>query len=445
MKAVIIGGVAAGMSAAAKIKRTDPTAEVTVYEKGRFLSYGACGLPYFVGGDNDDYTKLIARSREDFELMGVRALLLHEAVGVDPLRKTVAVRDLGTGAEFEDGYDALLVATGCGAVLPPVPGADGAGVFTFRGMEDGLLMRGLVERDEVRRCAVVGGGYVGVEMAEAFLKQGKEVTLIEKADRLLLPFEPEMSEIAAMELTRNGASVRTGEEVLSIGQGGGGSSRLVRTGGGVYEADVVLLAAGIMPATGFLRDTGIRMGKNGAIIVDREMRSSIPDIYAAGDCAVTWNRATGEDYFLPLGTVANKCGRIAGGNMLGARDKFAGALGTAAVKVCDVEMARTGVSEADARRLGLDYASKLVTAHDRPPYYPGQSLLVIKLIYEKATLRLLGACAAGRKGAVLRVDVFAVAIHSGMTTKELGMVDLAYAPPFAGVWDAVHIAANAAK
>ncbi len=443
MKAVIIGGVAAGMSAASKIKRNDPTAEVTVYEKGNFVSYGACGLPYFVSGENTDHTKMIARTCEQFNKSGIRTQLNHEVLSVSPEDKTVTVQNLKTGETFKDPYDALMIATGCASVVPPIPGVDNAGVFYVKTLEDGLLLQKVADHPSVRRCVIIGGGYIGIEMAEAFLRLGKEVTVIEGANRILSSFEPEFSEMAAQELMQNGASVKTGERVLAIEEQQ--THRLVRTSHGEYPADIILMSVGVMPATQFLKETGMRMAKNGAILVDREMRTSIPGIYAAGDCAVTYNKVMEEDYFLPLGTVANKCGRIAGGNMLGKHEKFVGALGTAAIKVCGIEMGRTGMSEADAVRLGIDYRTKMVTAYNHPPYYPGQTAIAIKLIYEKGTRRLLGACAAGQQGAVLRVDMFAIAIHAGLTTAELGMVDLAYAPPFAGVWDAVHIAANAAK
>jgi NADPH-dependent 2,4-dienoyl-CoA reductase/sulfur reductase-like enzyme len=443
MKAVIIGGVAAGMSAASKIKRNDPTAEVTVYEKGHFLSYGACGLPYFVSGENPDYTKMIARTREQFEKLGIRTHLKHEVMSVSPEKKTITVKDLNSGNIFEASYDSLMVATGCTSVVPPIPGVDNNGVFYIKTLEDGLVLQKIAANSSIRRCVVIGGGYIGIEMTEAFLHLGKDVTVIEGANRILSPFEPEFSEMATQELIQNGAQVKTGERVMAIEEQQ--THRLVRTSHGEYQADIILMSVGVMPATQFLKETGIRMAKNGALIVDREMRTSIPGIYAAGDCAVTYNKVMEEDYFLPLGTVANKCGRIAGGNMLGRHDKFVGALGTAAIKVCGIEMGRTGMSEADAIRLGIDYRTKLITYYNHPPYYPGQTALAIKLIYEKGTRRLLGACAAGQQGAVLRVDMFAIAIHAGLTTTELGMVDLAYAPPFAGVWDAVHIAANAAK
>jgi len=409
MKAVIIGGVAAGMSAASKIKRNDPTAEVTVYEKGNFLSYGACGLPYFVSGENPDYTKMIARTREQFSKAGIRTFLNHEVLSISPEEKSVTVKNTATQETFKDGYDSLLIATGCTSVVPPIPGIDNAGVFYIKTLEDGLLLQKVASHESVRRCVIIGGGYIGIEMTEAFLRLGKEVTVIEGANRILSPFEPEFSEMAAKELIQNGAQVKTGERVISIEEQR--THRLVRTSHGEYPADIILMSVGVMPATQFLKDTGIRMTKNGAIIVDREMRTSLPGIYAAGDCAVTYNRIMEEDYFLPLGTVANKCGRIAGGNMLGKHEKFTGALGTAAIKVCGIEMGRTGMSEADALRMGIDYRTTMVTTYNHPPYYPGQTAITIKLIYEKGTRRLLGACAAGQHGAVLRVDMFAIAIH----------------------------------
>ena len=443
MKAIVIGGVAAGMSAASKLRRVQPDAQITVYERGGFLSYGACGLPYYVGGFNDDPAKLIARTQEQYTQMGIETHLHHEVTHVDAKAKRITVQDLDTGRIFEDSYDVLMVATGCNSVSPKIPGADSPSVFYLKTMEDGLLLREIGRLADVTHVAVVGGGYIGVEMAEALLNLGKQVTLIEGSTRLLTPFEPEFSELAAQELERHGVRILVGAKVQEIMDDE--TRRVVRTTQGDVVCDMIIMAVGVVPATDFLRDTGIRLARNGAILVDREMRTSLEDVWAAGDCAVVYHKLMEEDYFIPLGTYANKCGRIAGGNMAGAHDKFVGALGTAAIKVCDLEMGRTGMSEQDAQRLGVDYKTKLVTAGDHPGYYPDPCKLTIKLIYEARTRKLLGACVAGARNAVLRADIFAVAIHAGMTTDELGMVDLAYAPPFAGVWDAVHIAANAAK
>ena len=443
MKAIVIGGVAAGMSAASKLRRMMPDADITVYEKGGFLSYGACGLPYYVGDFNTDPGKLIARTQEQYREMKIDCRLRHEVLRVDPAAKKVQVRDLTSGREFEDSYDKLMIAVGCNSVIPRLPGADLPAVFSLRSMEDGLLLREIVHLDGVRHVAVIGGRYVGVEMAEALVHLGKSVTLIEAGDRIMNTFEPEFSELAAQELERNGVRVMIRSAVTGIEEKG--SSRTVKTEKGDVSCDIVLMAVGVRPATGFLKDTGIRMARNGALIVDREMRTSIEDIWAAGDCATVYHRLMEEEAFIALGTVANKCGRIAGENMAGKHTKFAGALGTAAIKVFNVEFGRTGMTEREVQRLGYDYKTKLVTAFDHPAYYPDPEKLVIKLIYEARTRKLLGANVCGKRNAVMRTDIFAVAIHNGMTTEEVGMVDLAYAPPFASVWDAVHIAANAAK
>ena len=439
----MLGGVAAGMSAASKLKREMPQAEITVYERGNFLSYGACGLPYFIGGFNSDAGKLIARTREKYDEMGIHTWLRHEAVRVDAANKRVEIKNHDTGEVFTDQYDVLMVAVGCDSVMPKVEGANLPSVFYIKTMEDGLLFEKIARLQGVNDVVIVGGGYIGVEMSEAMLHLGKKVTIVEAAERLLTSFEPEFSELAAQELERKGVVLKLKERVTSFTEET--DYRLVHTDHGEYRADVVLVAVGVVPATDFLKDTGIGMARNGALIVDREQRTSLPDVFSAGDCAVCWHRVAQENYFLPLGTVANKCGRIAGANMAGAHETFEGALGTAAIKVCDLEMARTGLSEADAKRKGINYGIKLVTASDHPAYYPDPTKLTVKLLYEKRTLRLLGANIAGLKGAVLRCDIFATAIHAGMSTSELGMVDLAYAPPFATVWDAVNIAANAAK
>lgn len=443
MKAIVIGGVAAGMSAASKLRRVVPDAQITVYERGGFLSYGACGLPYYVGGFNEDPSKMIARTQAAYTEMGIETHLFHEVTHVDPQKKTVTVRNLDTGNVFEDSYDVLMIGTGCNSVSPKIPGADSPFVFYLKTMEDGLLLHEITRLKDVAHVVVVGGGYIGVEMAEALLHLGKKVTLIEGSPRLLASFEPEFSELAAQELERHGVNVLVGCRVEEIAENG--SERIVRTSQGDVSCDMIVMSVGVVPATDFLRDTGIRLARNGAILVDREMRTSLDSVWAAGDCAVVYHKLMEEDYFIPLGTYANKCGRIAGGNMAGAHDKFVGALGTAAIKVCDLEMGRTGMSEQDAKRLGVEYKTKLVTANDHPAYYPGPVKLTIKLLYEARTRKLLGANVAGANDAVMRTDIFAVAIHAGMTTDELGMVDLAYAPPFAGVWDAVHIASNAAK
>jgi NADPH-dependent 2,4-dienoyl-CoA reductase/sulfur reductase-like enzyme len=310
-------------------------------------------------------------------------------------------------------------------------------------MEDGIFLKEFAKTPQIRQVTIVGGGYIGIECAEAFLNLGKQVRIIEAADRILMPFDQEIAGMAMEELTRQGVKLYLNEKVKSFI--GGEKVTHVETDKGTYDTDLVIVAVGVRPSTGFLKDTGIRMAKNGAIQVDREFRTSEDDVYAAGDCALVYNRIMEEDSFIALGTIANKGGRIAGANIAGEHQKFIGALGSAAIKVCDIELGRTGLGEADAKRLKKKYKTILVQANDHPAYYPKPTPITIKLIYEEGTRRLLGAQTCGQKGAVMRADIFAVAIHSGMTTEELGITDLIYAPPFAGVWDAVQIACNAAK
>lgn len=443
MKVIVIGGVAAGMSAASKIAREDKTAEIAVYEKGGFLSYGACGLPYYVGNFNDDYHRMIARTKEEFDAMGVKTFLHHEVTGVSFADKTVTVKDKKSGRIFTDTYDKLMISVGAASVMPPFPGSEKMGVHLLKTMEDGIFLREYAKQESIQNVVIVGGGYIGIECAEAFLHLGKKVRLIEAAERILTPFDEEISGYAMAELERCGAALHLSEKVKSFA--GGFGVEQVETDKGVYPADLVIVAVGVRPSTGFLKDTGIKMAGNGAILVDREMKTSVQDVYAAGDCILVYDRVMEEDAFYALGTVANKCGRIAGSNIAGGREVFDGALGSAAIKVCGLEMGRTGIGEETAKKMGIRYKTALIRAYDHPAYYPGPTPITIKLIYEEGTRRLLGAQACGEKGAVMRIDIFAVAIHAGMTTKELGMTDLIYAPPFAGVWDAVHIASNAAK
>lgn len=443
MKVIIIGGVAAGMSCASKLVRMDKTAEVVVYEKGGFLSYGACGLPYYVGNFNDDYRRMIARTKETFEQMGVACHLYHEVISVDMKAKQVIVRDLKENREFTERFDKLMVASGAKAVMPPFEGSHLLGVHCLKSLEEGIFLREYAKSENVRNVTIVGGGYIGVECAEAFLHLGKNVRMIEAADRILTPFDEEMAQLARMELESKGVTLHLNEKVKRFH--GQVAIEQVETDKGIYDSDLVIVAVGVRPATEFMKDTGIKMAKNGAILVNRKLETSIPDVYAAGDCILVYNECLKEDSFLALGTVANKCGRIAGANIAGDKQEFIGALGSAAIKVCDLELGRTGMGEADAKRKGIAYKTKIVQAYDHPAYYPDPTPISIKLIYEEKTRKLLGAQTCGFKGAVLRVDVFAVAIHAGMTCDELGMTDLIYAPPFAGVWDAIQIACNAAK
>lgn len=443
MKLLVIGGVAASMSAASKLRRMDSEAEIVVYEKGHFLSYGACGLPYYVSGENDDYRKMIARTQEQFTERGIKTFLRHEVVKVDTNKKEVTVKDLAANKTFTDTYDKLMIGTGTFPIMPPFPGADLKNIHLLKTLEDGMVLKEIAHKPEVKDVVIVGGGYIGIEVVEAMKTIGKNVRVIEMGERILAPFDKEITDIAEKEIREKGVELNLGEKVESFG--GDQKVESVTTDKGTYKADLVLIAVGVKPATKFLEGSGIELAENGAIIIDREMRTNMEDVYAAGDCAQVYHRVLEENDYIPLGTNANKCGRLAGANIAGSHEKYVGTLGSAAIKIFDMELGRTGLSEEDAKKLGINYTTEFVKASDHPSYYPNPTPIWIKLICEKGSKRILGAHAIGNKGVVLRIDVFAVAIHNQMPADELGMVDLCYAPPFAGVWDAVHIASNAVK
>lgn len=441
MKVLIIGGVAAGMSAASKLKRMAKDTRIIVYEKGNHLSYGACGLPYYVSGENDDYKKMIIRTKEQFEKIGIEAHLQHEAVKLVPEKKQVMIRDRTSGRLFLDNYDKLLIATGASPVVPDIPGVSLKNIHVLKTLEDGLSLKQAADNTNIRDVTIVGGGYIGIEVAEAMLRLGKKVSIIELSDRILNNFDAEITDIVTSHLSEKGVIVHLGEKVESFI--GTNEVRSVKTKNAEISANLVVIAAGVKPATRFLADTGIALGQNGAVIIDREMRTSIKDVYAAGDCAEVYHKVKEENAYIPLGTNANKCGRIVGANMSGQRSKYVGTLGSAALRVCDFELGKTGLSEADAKECGLYYATAFVEADDRPPYFPNHGKIWIKLVCEKPTKRILGAQAIGKDGVALRINTFAVAIHNNMCADDLGMTDLIYAPPFSGVWDAIHIACNA--
>lgn len=443
MKLVVIGGVAAGMSAASKLKRVNKDAQAVVYEKGGFLSYGACGLPYYISGENNDYTKLIARTREQFAERGIETFLHHEVVKVVPDKKQVMVKDLLNNRLFIDDYDKLMISTGTVPIIPPLPGIELNNIHVLKTLEDGMKIKEASNHSEVKDVVIVGGGYIGLEVAEAMRQLGKNVRVIELSERILKTFDQEITDVAEEELKKHDIHLNLGEKV----EGFIGSERVegVKTNKGTYRADLVILSIGVKPATKFLEGSRIALADNGAVIIDREMRTNMKDIYSAGDCAQVYHKVMEENTFIPLGTNANKCGRIAGSNIAGSRNKYVGTLGSAAIKIFDLELGRTGLSEIDVQNLAIDYTTTFVKSVNHPRYYPKQTPIWIKLICDKKTKRILGAQAIGNEGVVLRIDVFAVAIHNNMSADDLGMTDLCYAPPFAGVWDAIHIASNAVE
>ncbi len=443
MRVLIIGGDAAGMSAASKLKRTQPDCEIIVFEKGNYLSYAACGLPYFISDPKIEPDSLVQRTKEEFEATGIKPKLQHEVTKILPNDRKVIVRDAASDKEFECGYDKLLITCGARPIVPPLPGVNLNGVFNVKTIDDGILIKDKLSHADIKDITIIGGGYIGVEIAEALSASGRRIRIIEMADRLLLPFDYEVADITHKELIRLGVEVKVNEKMEAVI--GSDHVEKVSTDKGTYATDVVIMAIGVRPATEFIRGSGINLANNGAVIVDREMRTNLPDIYAAGDCAEVYNSAKGQNSYIALATTANKCGRIAGENLSGKHVEFAGTMGSSALKVGDIEIARTGLSENEAKDLKLDYRTVSVGTPNLPHYYHGSTSIWFKVIYEKGTRRILGVQGSGKQGVVLRIDVFACAIANKMTTEELGMLDLCYAPPFSTVWDAINIAANAAK
>ncbi len=443
MKTIIIGGTAAGTSAAVKVQKMAEAPEVVIYEKGELVSFGACGLPYFVGDFFTDQNKMIARSKEAFEKQGITIQLHHEVTAVDTVAKKVTVKNLETGEEFSDSYDKLMVASGSRVIMPPVDRVDFDNLFTLKTMADGIKVKAALEDPAVKNVTVVGGGFIGIEFTEALLHQGKSVRIIQLDDRLMKDsFDEEFTELLENKMAKAAVDVRVGEAVT--GFEGKTHIEAVVTNKGRYETDLVLVAIGVRPANDFLGAEFAKL-KNGALIVDEQGRTNVSDVWAAGDNATVKHQVTGEDKYFPLATGANKLGRIAGESIAGGEVNYPGTLGTSGVKFTDLELARTGLTEADAKNLELNYKAIVIDDKNQTDYYPGQKDIRVKLVYEKETRRLLGGQIGGEKGAALRIDVLAAAIAAKMTTADLGMLDLMYAPPFARTWDVLNIAGNVAK
>ncbi len=438
---VVIGGVAAGMSAAAKAKRSNPEIEVIAFEKSHYVSYGACGLPYYLAGWIPDVEKLVARTPEKFAKQGVKALVRHEVVEVDYPGRRVRVADLEMGREFWQPFDYLVVSTGAKPLRPQLPGSGLQGIFTLRKPEDGVAIRDALRR--AKKVVVIGAGYVGLEVAEAFRVQGKQVAIVEAKDRVLPVADPRISEVVQKELDEHGVQVLTNTTV----EGFRGLDRVeaVQTSAFELPADLVLLSLGIKPNTDLAASFGVALGPTGAIAVDSSLRTNLPGVWAAGDVAESVNVVSKQPQWLPLGDVANKHGRIAGSVIAGLSAEFGGVVGSAITKVFGVTVAMTGLDETAAKLAGFEAKSVFIKSADRAHYYPDPHPFYVKLVYEGSSGRLLGAQVAGHGNDALRIDVVATLLHQGATVEDLRALDLAYAPPFSPVWDPLLVAANQAK
>jgi NADPH-dependent 2,4-dienoyl-CoA reductase/sulfur reductase-like enzyme len=441
---VVIGGVAAGMSAAARAKRTDPDLEVVAYERSGYVSYGSCGLPYLIAGVVREAANLVARTPEQFARQGVEVHTHHEVTAIDAGRRAVTVKDLDEGRQFSVGYDQLVVATGAAAIEPSIPGTGLEGVFTLRTVEDGIAVKEFLAENSPRKAVIIGSGYIGVEMAEAFVERGLETTMLNRPAQVLDRLDHDMAKKMQDELERNSVVVSVEDTAQSIEGDATGRVRAVVSTQGEYQADVVIMGVGVKAESILAKEAGIALGVKGAIAVDRGMRTNVPGIYAAGDCAETYHSLLQAPSYLPLGSTANKQGRVAGTNVGGGEETFAGVVGTIITKAFGLGIAATGLTEKQAKELGKPAKAVTVEHRTRAHYYPSPGPIHVKLVWDPADGRLLGAQIAGPVGEAKRIDVLAAALHHNFRIDDLQALDLSYAPPFAPVWDPILVAANVA-
>ena len=442
---VIIGGVAAGMSCAAKLSREDSEARITVYEKGRHISYGACGLPYYVGDVIQDHNRLVIKEPVDFEDTNIDVKIMHRVARVLPEDKKLVVTDLETGSEFEKSYHKLVIATGAEPVKPPFVDESVGNVFTLRTIEDGQKIKEAALSDRVKRVVLIGAGYIGLELVESFHNLGKKISVINRSANIMKPVDQEIRDLLIEELKDKGIELNFNEEVEKITQGQDGMVKSVITDKGDHPADLVVVAIGVAPATGFLEGSGIETLKNGAIIINDRMETNIGDIYAAGDCATIYHRILKKNVHIPLATYANRQGRLLGEILAGKDSRFPGGIGASVVKILDLTISATGVNEKQAKDSGLEYETQFIKGYSNAGYYPGSKPLYVKYIIEKGSKVLLGAQLAGEKGAQHRINALSIAIQEGLTLRELAYSDFAYTPPYSGAWDPLQVAANVAE
>ena len=442
---MVIGGDAAGGSAASQAKKRDPSLEVVMFERGRATSYSACGIPYWINGAVDSESDLVARTPEQHRANGIDVRMHTEVVGIDLERRSVHWRDLENGGDGDEPFDDLVYATGSVPTRPPVPGIDADGVYGVQVLDDGVALRAELESGRVKRVVVVGGGYIGLEIAEACRVRGMDVTVVDMSATPVGTFDPDVGEFIAEAARGEGIDLVLSDGVAAVGAGPDGrASSVVTASGRELPADLVVLGLGVRPNVRLAKEAGIPLGTSGGVAVDAQMRTQVPGVWAAGDCVESRHRLSGQRVVVALGTHANKQGRVAGINIGGGYATFPGVIGTAITKICDTEAARTGLSSREAERAGYSFVTAVVDSTTRAGYFPGSAPLRLKMIAERRSGRLLGAQIVGKQAAAKRIDALAVCIWNEMTVDEILSLDLSYAPPFSPVWDPVLIAARKA-
>ncbi|KAF2518777.1 FAD-dependent oxidoreductase [Flavobacterium salilacus subsp. salilacus] len=441
-KLVIIGGDAAGMSAASKVRREQPDREIIVFEQSRYTSYSACGIPYFISEIVKTAEELIVRSPEEFRnKYNINVKTLHRVTNVDTKNKKVKVFDIGNDTEFWEEYDQLLIATGGKAFCPDMEGKDAEGIFGISTLKSGIKVENFIETEKPKAAVIIGGGYIGLEMAEALLMRGLKVTIINRSEQVMATLDPDMGIKISDAIKNLGVTLYCNESLTgfkTVNNRVVGVTSDKRT----ITADMVILGMGSSPNTDFLKGSGIQLGVANAIKVNAQMQTNIPDVWAAGDCTETFNIVSQKPMYIALGTVANKTGLVAGSSIAGEETLFPGAVGTAVCKICRYEVARTGLLEKELDAMNIEYVTGIIDSKTRAHYYPNAKDITVKLIAEKKSGRLLGGQIIGEEGAAKRIDVLATALTHRLTLQNIIDLDLSYAPPFSPVWDPVQTAAR---
>lgn len=442
-KLIIIGGDAAGMTAASKVRREQPDREIIVFERGNHTSYSACGMPYYIGGQVESEEQLIARKPEVFrQKQNIDVRIRHEVIEIDPKNKRIKVKNRDEEKDFWEPYDVLLIATGASPIAPKMENIEASGIFALSTLQSGIDVFNFLKEKKPAKAVIVGGGYIGLEMAEALLDRSMDVTLIDMAPQLMATLDKDMADLILEYMTEQQVRVFLEEKLVKFEKNAGGSIKSVITDKQTIPADIVILGMGIKPNSELAALAGIKLGAKNAIHVNKRLETTVQNIWAAGDCAESFHLVIEKQVHIALGTVANKHGLVAGINISGGNAVFPGVLGTAITKFKEMEISRTGLSEKEAKELGVDFEAETITSVSPTGYYPGSEKISVKLLVNKQTRRILGGQIVGFKGAAKRIDTIATAITARLTSQQLIDLDLAYAPPFSTVWDPVQIAAR---
>ena len=440
MKVVIVGGVAGGATAAARIRRLNEQAEIVVFERSGYISYANCGLPYYIGDVITDPEELTLQTPESFfSRFRIMMKVLHEVTAIHHDRKTVSVRNLKTGEEFEEGYDKLILSPGAKPTQPKLDGMEANKLFTLRTVEDTFKIKAYINNNHPKSAVIAGGGFIGLELAENLRELGMDVTIVQSQKQLMMPFDSDMAAFIHAEVRKHGIHLVLGHKVEGFIEKDGGVNVLLSDSTSL-PGDIAVLAIGVTPDTHLAKEAGLELGVRGSIVVNDRMETSVPDIYAAGDAVQVKHFVTDEDTLISLAGPANKQGRIIADNICGGDSRYMGSQGSSVIKVFDLTAASTGINETHAKNAGLNADTVILSPMSHAGYYPGGKVMTMKVVFEKETYRLLGAQIVGYEGVDKRIDVLATAIRAGMKATELKDLDLAYAPPYSSAKDPVNMA-----